>query len=359
MRFTRKALISGLVSAATILSLGGPVSAGFFDKKVADNRVSNYYRTYDTTNNINNTTHNNYNNITYNEIKMDSNEFEAEGKKWGKRLYGDGLNGANPALKPEDLVDGQDSREFICQLIGGIKFFEVNTDLKQAFRKGFREGYPDRIADLVLGPHLQRAAAIIGYTTADDFKKVVLAFEDGWAKTLRKSVDTFVVLIAEGSQADRKEFIEKFTMLYKEKYDANQKIIKGGTADMQLTTAGGTRLVLDTKNTVSTLDIPSELDLKNEIYKQTFLVMGDEMGRKYSSNLIARPELVDWLRRSKTALNMDTANDIDPKLVAQNLRVIRKAFCADGSYGVDAESVFDGLAAEAGYNATSKSNAKR
>jgi hypothetical protein len=96
----------------------------------------------------------------------------------------------------------------------------------------------------------------------------------------------------------------------------------------------------------STLDIPSDNALKTEIYKQTFRVMGDEMGNRYSHNLISRADLVDWLRRSKSALNMDQGQ-MENKVIAKSLNIIADAFIK--SYGTDGKGVFDGLVKEAGY----------
>lgn len=65
------------------------------------------------------------------------------------------------------------------------------------------------------------------------------------------------------------------------------------------------------------------------------------MGKRFSHKLMRRDELIDILRRSKTALL-----EVDPGL-ARNLGIMRKAFVA--IYGADAENVFRGLAREAGY----------
>jgi hypothetical protein len=76
------------------------------------------------------------------------------------------------------------------------------------------------------------------------------------------------------------------------------------------------------------------------------MAMGSEMGRRYSHNLIPRGELIEWLRRSKTALNMDRG-DIDQLEVKKNLRFLSTSFCK--AYVTDAQSVFEDLAREAGY----------
>ena len=273
-------------------------------------------------------------------VKRDVASYEKEGRHYGEELYDKGIN-------PESSLNNQYSQFFIEHLIGKdeIDYFGVHSDLKEAFKKGFRQGYQDRTADLVLGPHLQKAAGLIGRNSALRFKEVVENFEKGWAETLINAVNVFITLIAEGSQADREEFIRNFTEVYKTKYDQNQAVIKAG-GSIRLASEGGTQLYLDPRNTISTLDIPSDKALRVEIYKQTFRVMGDEMGRRYSHNLIPRGELVDWLRRSKTALNMDQG-EISPKVVSVNLGIVANAFIK--SYGTDGRSVFEGLAREAGY----------
>ncbi len=173
-----------------------------------------------------------------------------------------------------------------------------------------------------------------------------------WGTPLRRIKDAgkaggrkFDLLIAEGSQADRREFVDNFVEIYGEKYQANQKIIKAGFA-MAVRSDGGTLIFLDPTKVQNTLDIPSDNNLRVEIYKQTYRVMGDEMGRRFSHNLIPRTELVDWLRRSRSALNMDQ-DKIDAKLISQSLAMIEEAF--KKSYGTDGPRVFKELSKEAGY----------
>lgn len=239
------------------------------------------------------------------------------------------------------------SRNFIAVLIlnhNGLNFFGVNTDLKEAFKKGFREGYQDRTADLVLGPYLQKAGGIVGDMTALGFVSIINKFEKGWKVTLERAVNVFIELIADGSQAEREQFIKDFIKQYKKKYLANREII---TTGIPLTSEGGTQLFLDPKRTQSALNIPSDKAIKDEIYYQTFVVMGDEMGRRYSHNLISHEDLVDWLRRSKLALNMDS-DSIDNRLILHNLNAVKKNFAS--SYGIDGGNVFNELKKEAGYN---------
>ena len=303
------ATIAGTVIACFLIAAGKPASAGMFDKKGPN-------------------------------VKRDVDSYEKEGKHWGEEL-------TDEKITAESDLDNRVSREFIDKLIekDEIDYFGVHSELKDAFKKGFRQGYQDRTADLVLGPHLQRAAGIMGRKTAESFVHVVDDFEVGWATTLQNAVDVFITLIAEGSQADREEFVKRFVKVYQAKYAENQAAIKEGSA-IPFTSEGGTQLYLNPSKVKSTLDIPSDNSLKVEIYKQTFRVMGDEMGNRYSHNLISRGDLVDWLRRSKSALNRDEG-EIDNKVVSKNLTVISDAFVK--SYGTDGKSVFTGLAKEAGY----------
>jgi hypothetical protein len=261
--------------------------------------------------------------------------FEKEGRNWGERL-----KGRKPGELDDDFVNALKDPE-------RIDFFNVHSDLKEAFKKGFRMGYEDRIADLILGPHLTAAAGRIGNETSDRFVKVINAFEQGWADTIRNAINVFIVLISEGSQADRETFIENFTNVYSQKWRSTQEILKGHNI-MTQQSEGGTMLFLDYSKgkTLGALDIPAPLALKTEIYHQTFKVMGDEWGRRLSTNLIRRDELIELLRRCKTALE-----EVKPGL-AGNLGIIRDAFVKKESYGTDAENVFAGLIKAAGYSET-------
>jgi hypothetical protein len=268
-------------------------------------------------------------------LPRDVKSYFESGKAWGEKLL------------EKNVRPGTVDKEFVKDLIGRIYFFNVHSDLKEAFRRGFRMGYTDRVADLVLGPHLTAAAAAIGKDTSEKFVYVIKQFEDGWAATLRNAVDVFIVLISEGSQADREAFIESFRNIYSEKYYATQEILKG-RKKMSLVSGGGTLLFIDYSKgkALGALDIPTPDALKTEIYTQTFKVMGDEWGKRFSNNLIKREELVDILRRSKTALREVPVPAKDSNIAA-NLAIIEKAFVK--SYKTDAESVFNGLLKDAGY----------
>jgi hypothetical protein len=254
--------------------------------------------------------------------------YEGVGRDWGKALKG---------MRPNDPVN----QEFVNRLIdpSDIDFFNVHSDLKEAFKKGFRMGFEDRTADLVLGPHLTAAAGRVGQDTSARFVRVITDFEIGWAATLKYAVDVFIVLISEGSQADRETFIYNFMLVYGDKYNSTQAILKGKNVVTQMS-EGGTMLYLDYSRgkVLGALDIPSAMALKTEIYRQTFKVMGDEWGRRFSTNLIKRDELIDLLRRCKTAFNEVPGN---------NLGIVYDSFIQ--SYGTDAANVFLELIKAAGY----------
>lgn len=270
---------------------------------------------------------------SYRLSKKDTIGYEEAGKWWGERHRKNGLQPGNVSDAPfiESLVD---------PLEGGLDFFWIHADLKEAFKKGYRLGYQDRTADLVLGPYLTEAAAKIGGDSAGNFVTVVNTFEKSWAEGLRRGVNVFVTLISEGSQADRERFIRNFEKVYDEKYQRTQADLKAGGFVTQ-TSEGGTTMFLDARKTVAVLNIPSTSVLKTEIYRQTFKVMGDEWGKRFSHNLMRRDELIDILRRSKTALQ-------EVGTLGSSLAIVRESF--ESSYGTDATSVFRSLAKEAGYD---------
>ncbi|MFQ5963771.1 MAG: hypothetical protein ACE5KZ_05755 [Candidatus Scalinduaceae bacterium] len=265
--------------------------------------------------------------------RMTIESYEEAGKWWGLQL--------------KNKKPGYIDKTFAAALIdeNDLKYFTIHPQLKEAFKKGFRFGYENRIADLVLGPHFQIAAGHMGKEAANNFVDVIQTFEKGLIEILENAINVFVTLIAEASQAERGEFVGDFIEIYKEKYNKTQKLIKLGSV-MFLTSHGGPLIHFDIKKTQGALDIPSPHSLRDKIYKRTFKAMGDEMGKRYSNNLIKRDELIEWMRRSKSALNMDYSV-INPKIVGENLKLIEEAFVK--SYGTDAKNVFDGIVKEAGY----------
>lgn len=277
------------------------------------------------------------NNINFNNgfyvPQKNAADYEKAGLWWGKLHW-------QQKLKAGDIDD-----KFVSELVNekSLDYFWIHSDLKEAFVKGYRLGYQDRTADLVLGPNVTAAAQLIGRLTGDRFVDVINTFERGWAETLKRAIDVFITLISEGSQADREKFIAQFIEIYSHKYADTQKMLKEGGHLTQIS-EGGTMLFIDYSRgkTLGALDIPHPSTLKTEIYHQAFKVMGDELGRRFSTNLIKRNDLIDLLRRSKTALE-----EVEPGSDG-NLRIIGNAFAS--SYGTDAENVFQGLSREAGYS---------
>lgn|GEM_PF-3034001 len=259
-------------------------------------------------------------------------EYEKAGVWWGKKHW------------QQKLKSGEVDDIFVGELVktNSLDFFWIHGDLKDAFVKGYRIGYQDRTADLVLGPNVTAAAALIGKMTGDRFVEVINTFEQGWATTLKRAIDVFITLISEGSQSDREKFISQFVKIYSVKHSETQKMLREGGTVTQVS-EGGTLLYIDYSRgkTLGALDIPNPTILKTEIYHQAFRVMGDELGRRFTTNLIKRNDLIELLRRSKTALE-----EVTPGLDG-NLRLIAESFRV--SYGTDAENVFQGVAAAAGY----------
>lgn len=274
-------------------------------------------------------------------IAKNVSSYEEEGKRWGEKH-----------LKQKLQPGGQTDQSFVDALVNQryIDFFWVHAELKEAFKKGYRIGYQDRTADLLLGPHLTAAAEAIGGDSAGRFVEVVNTFEQDWAATLKRAVDVFITLISEGSQADREKFITNFEAKYDEKYRKTRERLKSGGFITQVS-EGGTTLYLDATKTLALLNIPATSTLKAEVYQQTFRVMGDEWGKRLSHNLVKRDELVDLLRRSKTALQEGKPGFL------YNLGLLSDAFIA--SYGTDAESVFRGLIRDAEYPESAMNSLKK
>jgi hypothetical protein len=183
--------------------------------------------------------------------------------------------------------------------------------------------------------------------TSQNFVNVIEEFESGWVSTLRKAIDTFIVLISEGSQADREEFIKQFLSIYDAKYKKTQEAKRGGA--MQQVSAGGTLLLIDmSKDSANAvLDIPPSEGLRNELYSQTFKVMGDEWGRRYATNLIRRDELIDLMRRIRPVMK-ESGNE------RKYLSIIQDAFV--DQYKSDGTNVFRIILVDAGYDTSSSSN---
>ncbi|QWV94675.1 hypothetical protein KP004_05710 [Geomonas oryzisoli] len=275
-------------------------------------------------------------------LTMDSNQnvtvertipkYEEAGQKWGKSF-------AEKKLKSGQLNNDL-SRDFIFALCDKNKlgYFYVHSELKEAFKRGFRVGYEDRTADLVLGPHIKEAAGLVGETTSNKIVNNIDVFEHQWEDLLKQGIDVFIVLISEGSQADREIFINKFSDKYSEKYNfMTQKYNKNNRNRGIQLTQGGTSYILDP--ILNAVQMPEPDVIKTKFYSLAFSVMGDEWGRRYGTNLVKRDELIDILRRCKPALEEGEGAE-------SNLRYIYTSFAE--SYRADSEDTFKGIMKEAG-----------
>ncbi|MBJ6727205.1 hypothetical protein [Geomesophilobacter sediminis] len=260
-------------------------------------------------------------------VERSVTEFEKRGTEWGKKLKKDGIN-------PQKELN----TAFVKYLNEQLGYFEAHTELKDAFKRGFRIGYEDRVGDLVLGPHIREAAGDVGTITSGKIVLIINQFDKEWKETLTKAIDIFIVLISEGSQADRDAFITRFKKQYSAKYeDLIDKTAKENQS-VQIT-IGGTRYVFPKE--LNAMAMPSPETITKRIYSQAFLVMGDEWGRRYSTNLVKRDELVEMLRRCKPALD-------EGERLNRNLGFIKTAFV--NSYGADGENMFRGIMKDAGFD---------
>lgn len=257
-------------------------------------------------------------------VERSVTEFERIGAQWGKDLK-----------KQHITPQGELNKDFVKYLNENLDYFSAHAELKDAFKRGFRFGYEDRIADLVLGPHIKQAAGDVGEITSNKITKIIEDFDRGWQGTLSRAIDVFIVLISEGSQADRDIFIKKFENKYAAKYDDMNK--PAGNKSVQVT-EGGTWYVFPKE--LGALTMPKPETMRTKIYSQAFSVMGDEWGRRYSTNLVRRDELVEMLRRCKPALDEGEGQNT-------NLRYICSAFIT--SYGADGDDMFRGIMKDAGF----------
>jgi hypothetical protein len=261
-------------------------------------------------------------------------KYEEAGQKYGREFVAQKLQ-----IKPGNL-DNPLSQRFIADLCDrrSLGYFYVHSELKEAFKRGFRVGYEDRTADLVLGPQITAAAGKVGEATSSKIVNSIITFDQQWEQILRDGVEVFIVLISEGSQTDRKIFIDSFNTEYVKEYNAMaQKYNKGNRQGGILVTQGGTSYTLDAD--LNAIQMPAPSLIENRFYSQAFIVMGDEWGRRYGTNLVKREELIDMLRRCKPALEEGEGSEA-------NLKYIYQSF-AD-SYKADAEDTFKSIMKEAG-----------
>ncbi len=73
-----------------------------------------------------------------------------------------------------------------------------------------------------------------------------------------------------------------------------------------------------------------------QLYSNSLYNVGLEMGQKLAHNLMPRPELLEWLRRTRTALRHATIED--------ELKMIRTGFVK--AYGANGHQVFDAMVSD-------------
>lgn len=252
---------------------------------------------------------------------------------WGEKLMHNGVK------------SGDIDNELVNKLIvsteepGGINYFFAHTNMKKAFHQGFLQGYKGRSGDLVLGPNIAKGGGILGTYIAESFVRHIIEFEENWRIVLKKSVDVFITLVAEGSHADRQEFVNNFTQIYKNKY--LDTAVKNNQYE-PIITQGGTFIKVQMSQAAA-LGIPSDVAIKTEFFRQTFYVIGDEMGRRFRHNLIQRSELVDFLRRLSPVFHEASSKRMSPKMGLERVLVGFQ----EGYRNLDASVVFDEMAKEA------------
>lgn len=262
-----------------------------------------------------------------------ADSYKKAGIWWGEKLMHNGVK------------SGDIDNELVNKLIvsteepGGINYFFVHTERKQAFHHGFLQGYKGRSGDLVLGPNIAKAGGKLGTYIAEEFVRHIKEFEENWRKVLKKSVDVFITLVAEGSHADRQEFVNNFTEIYKNRYLETES---KNTQYDPIITQGGTFIKVQMSEAAA-LGIPSDVAIKTEFFKQTFYVIGDEMGRRFRHNLIKRSDLIDFLRRLSPVFHEASSKRMSPKMGLERVLVGFQ----DGYRNVDASVVFDEMAKEA------------
>ncbi|SDU67991.1 hypothetical protein [Desulfobacula phenolica] len=275
--------------------------------------------------------------------------YERAGNDWGARLR-------SQNFKPKQI-----DNDFVEFLISGKRpdsdpkgdwrtsnyYFTVHLSLKKAFQEGFRKGFQDREADLVLGPHIEVAAGRIGKRNseffADDVSKYVqdqINYQYRFKKALDNSVAIFKELIAEGSPADRDKFKESFLSYYTAEVEEYLKRSNFYTSDktsyINLDFNKGQIGEYEGKLYISKFGILTALEMWDLLYKKSLYMVGLEMGQTLSHNLITRSELLEWLRRTRTALRNNN--------IEQEIAIIRKGFVEE--YGRNGKSVFNSMVRE-------------
>lgn len=260
-------------------------------------------------------------------------KYEEAGQQYGREF-----SKQRSQFKPGN-IDNPLSQKFIVDLCErkNLGYFNVHSELKDAFKRGFRVGYEDRTADLILGPHITAAAGKVGENTSNYMADSIATFDQQWESILKDGIEVFIVLISEGSQADRKQFIGSFSEIYSKKFTEMGNKYNKKSRQRGSFTQGGTEYLLDPD--LNAIQMPSPGLIEHRFYSQAFVVMGDEWGRRYGTNLVKRDELVDMLRRCKPALE-------EGEGYAVNLTYICRSFAE--SYNADSYDTLRSIMKDAG-----------
>jgi hypothetical protein len=328
--------------------------------------------------------------------KVTLESFDKLGNYWGSRLKDENVTVGRinnnfvwfllteDVLEPGTEMDINQNQGFYEETESSY-YFGKHFALKDSFHKGFRMGYTDRNADMVLGPHITEAAKYLGFRNATGFVNQIRALNerqrrqldeiDGIIKkyditdtteqlfedTINSSIELFKELIAEGSPADRDRFKQQFTQDYDELISEYLNVagnfpnitLKFGLPDDKYykdtnftdATPQGTSIIYSMKHTLeyaSTFSIEGADSVWNHIYRKSLTGVGEEMGDKFAHNLITRTDLRDWLRRAFETLNKDKREE--------ETEWIREGFCNkyNEANSEEGQKVFDGLLNETG-----------
>lgn len=323
--------------------------------------------------------------------KVTLESFEKLGDYWGRRLKVEnatvgGISNnfvwfllTEDVLEPGTEMDINQNKDFYKETESSY-YFGKHFALKDSFHKGFRMGYTDRNADMVLGPHITEAAKYLGFRNATGFVNQIRALNerqrrqldeiDGiirkynitdtteqlFEDTVKSSIELFKELIAEGSPADRDGFKQQFTQDYDKLISEYLNIaanfpnitLKFGLPDDEYykdtnfndATSQGTSSIYSMKHTLayaSSFYIEGADSAWNYIYRKSLTGVGEEMGAKFAHNLITRTDLRDWLRRAFETLNKDKRKE--------ETGWIREGFCSNYNEAnfEEGQKVFDGL----------------
>lgn len=162
--------------------------------------------------------------------KMTNENYVTLGEAWGHHM-------ASVAVVEKD-INNKHYNLFTYFLLGkdlpanlSFEYFNIHRDMKKSFQHGFRQGYGERNADLVLGVNLKEAARLKALDSAillmDVYREKVISdalatsqFKREWRRILTETLHTFEEITAEGSPAESMAFLESFPSEYNKELEA-------------------------------------------------------------------------------------------------------------------------------------------